>query len=283
MRWFETPQPLPPVGTEAEEWYHPPSYVVSRCAHWYFLKKTTSKKTKYLTHQNVAGHLNNKKSGSNQNVHQRNWSVDWKYQPDEDGVDTENYHDEDNVYIWYDIRGKNHNTKWLCSNELATLPKNMCGSVQFSRSVMSDSLWPHGLQHARRTWNVRSINQGKLEVVKQETARVNIYILGISELKWTGMGEFNSDDHYIYYCGQDSLRKNGAAIIVNERVWNAVLGCNLQNNRMISVCFQDKPFNTTVIQVYVPTTNVKEDEVEQFYEDLQDFLELTCQKMSFSL
>ena len=92
------------------------------------------------------------------------------------------------------------------------------------------------------------MNQGKLEVVKQEMARVNVSILGISELKWTRMGEFNSDDHYIYYCGQESLRRNGVAIVVNKRVRNAVLGCNLKNDRMISVCFQGKPFNITVIQ-----------------------------------
>ena len=98
------------------------------------------------------------------------------------------------------------------------------------------------------------MNQGKLEVVKQEMASVNMDILGISELRWTGMGEFNSDDHYIYYCGQEYLRKTGVAIIVNERVQNAVLGCSLKNNRMISVCFQGKPFNITVIQVYVPTS-----------------------------
>ena len=106
-------------------------------------------------------------------------------------------------------------------------------------------------------------------------ARVNIDILGISELKWTGMGKFNSDDHYIYYCGQESLRRNGVAIMVNKRVRNAVLGCNLKNDRMISVCFQGKPFNITVIQAYSPTSNAEEAEVEQFYEDLQDFLELT--------
>ena len=127
------------------------------------------------------------------------------------------------------------------------------------------------------------MNQGKLEVVKQEMARVNVDILGISEIKWTGMGEFNSDDHYIYYCGQESLRKNGVAIMVNRRVQNAVLGCSLKNDRMISVCFQGKPFNITVIHVYAPTTNAGEAEVEQFYEDLQDLLELTLQKMSFSL
>ena len=108
------------------------------------------------------------------------------------------------------------------------------------------------------------MNQGKLEVVKQEMARVNIYILGISELKWTGMGEFNSDDHYIYYCGQESLRKNGVALRVNKRVQNAVLGYNLKNNRMISVHFQGKPFNITVIQVYAPTSNTEEAEVEWF-------------------
>ena len=122
------------------------------------------------------------------------------------------------------------------------------------------------------------MNQGKLEVVKQETARVNIDILGISELKWTGMGEFNSDDHYIYYCGQESLRRNGIAIMVNKRVQNAVLGCNLKNDRMISVHFQGKPFNITVIQVYAPTTNAKEAEFEQFYDDLRDLLELTPKK-----
>ena len=114
------------------------------------------------------------------------------------------------------------------------------------------------------------MNQGKLEVVKQEMARVNINILGISELKWTGMGEFNSDDHYIYYCRLESLRRNGVAIMVNKRVRNAVLGCNLKNDRMISVHFQGKPFSITVIQVYAPTSNAKEAEVERFYENLQE-------------
>ena len=109
-------------------------------------------------------------------------------------------------------------------------------------------------------------------------ARVNIDILGISELKWTGMGEFNSDDHYIHYCGRESLRRNGVAIIVNKRFQNAELGCNLKNNRMISVHFQGKPFNITVIQVYALTSNAEEAEVEQFYEDLQDLLELTPPK-----
>ena len=107
------------------------------------------------------------------------------------------------------------------------------------------------------TWNVRSMNQGKLDVVKQEMARVNINILGISKLKWTEMGGFNSDDHYIYYCEQESLRRNGVAIIVNKRVSNAVLGCNLKNDRMISVCFHSKPFSITVIQVYYLTSKSK--------------------------
>ena len=125
------------------------------------------------------------------------------------------------------------------------------------------------------------MNQGKLEVVKWEMARVNISILGISELKWTGVGEFNSDDHDIYYCGQESLRRNGVAIIVNQRVCNAVLGCNLKNYRMISVHFQSKPFNTTVIQVYAPNHNAEKAEVEWFYEDLQDLLEPTPKKDVF--
>jgi len=107
---------------------------------------------------------------------------------------------------------------------------------------------------------------------------VNIDILGISKLKWTGMGEFNSDDQYIYYCGQESLRRNGVAIMVNKRLGNAVLGCNLKNYRMISVHFQGKPFNITVIQAYAPTSNAEEAEVEWFYEDLQDLLELTPKK-----
>ena len=112
------------------------------------------------------------------------------------------------------------------------------------------------------------MNHGKLEVVKQEIARVNVGILGISKLRWTVMGEFSSDEYYIYYCGQESLRRNGVAMIVNKRVRNAVLGCNLKNNRMISLHFQGKPFNITVIQVYDPTSNAEEAEIEQFYEDL---------------
>ena len=122
------------------------------------------------------------------------------------------------------------------------------------------------------------MNQGKLEEVKQEMARVNVDILGISELKWTGMGEFNSDEHYIYYCGKESLRRNGVTIMVNKRVRNAVLGCSLKNDRMISVRFHGKPCNITVIQVHAPTSNAEEAEVEWFYEDLQDLLELIPKK-----
>ena len=139
-------------------------------------------------------------------------------------------------------------------------------------------------QYCIGTWNVRSMNQGKLEVVKQEMASVNVDILGISELKWTGMGEFNSDDRYIYYCGQESLTRNGVAIMVYKRVQNAVLGCNLKNERMIFVHFQGKPFNITVIQAYAPNSNAEKAEVERFYKDLQDlFRTNTPQKMSFSL
>ena len=125
------------------------------------------------------------------------------------------------------------------------------------------------------------MNQSKLEEVKQEMARVNIYISGISELKWTGMGEFNSDNHYIYYYGQESLRRNGVAIIVNKRVWNAVLECSLKNDKMISVHFQGTPFNIMVIQVYTLTINGEEAEGEWFYEDPQDLLELTRKKDVF--
>ena len=118
------------------------------------------------------------------------------------------------------------------------------------------------------------MNQDKLEVVKQEITRVNIDILGISELKWPGMGEFNSDDHCVYYCGQESLRRNEVAPIVNKRIQKiSVLRRNLKNDRMISVHFQGKPFNVTAIQVYAPTTNAKEAKVELFYDDLQDLLE----------
>ena len=128
------------------------------------------------------------------------------------------------------------------------------------------------------TWNVKSMNQGKLEVVKQDMARVNVNILQIRKLKGTRMGEFNSDDHYIYYCGQESLRRNGVAITVNKRVRSAVLGCSLKSDRMISIHFQGKPFNITVNQVYASTSNTEEAEIEWFYEDLHDLIELTCKK-----
>ena len=117
------------------------------------------------------------------------------------------------------------------------------------------------------------MNQGKLDVIKQDMARMNVDNLGISELKWTGMGEFNSYDHDIYTVGQESLRRNGVAITVNKRVRNAVPGCNLKNDKMISVRFQGKPFNIMVIKAYAPYSNAEEAEAEQFYEDLQDFLE----------
>ena len=117
------------------------------------------------------------------------------------------------------------------------------------------------------------MNQDKLGVVKQEMAIANINILEISKLKWTAMGEFNTYDHYIDYCGQESFRRSGVAIIVNKRVWNAVLGCSLKIDRIISVQFQGKPFNITVIQIYDQTSNAEE--AEQFYKDLQDLLELT--------
>ena len=119
-------------------------------------------------------------------------------------------------------------------------------------------------QYCIGAWNVRSVNQGKLEVAKQKMARVNINILGISELRWTRMGEFNSDNHYIYYCGQESLRRNGVVIMINKRVQNAVLRCNLKNDRMISLRFQGKPFNSTLIQAYASTSNTEEAEVEWY-------------------
>ena len=128
------------------------------------------------------------------------------------------------------------------------------------------------------------MNQGKLEVFKQEMARVDVNILGISKLKWTGRGEFNSNDHFIYSCGQESLRRNGVAIMINKESEMQYLDTISKNDRMISVCFQGKPFNIRVIQAYAPISNAEEAEVLRFYEDLQDLLELTPQKqMSFSL
>ena len=125
------------------------------------------------------------------------------------------------------------------------------------------------------------MNEGKLEVVKQEMARVNVDILGISELKWTGMGEFNSDDPYIYYCRQESLRRNGVAIMVNKRVRNAVHGCSLKNDRMISVNFQGKPFNITVIQAYVPTSNAEEAELNGSMKTYKTFRTNTPKRCPF--
>ena len=139
-------------------------------------------------------------------------------------------------------------------------------------------VWCCKKQYCMETWNVRSVNQGKLDMVNQEMAIVNMDILGISGLKWTGMGKFNSDDHYIYYCGLESLRRNRMALTVNKRVWNRVFGCSLRNDRMISVHFQGKLLNITVIQVYALTSNVKEAEVEWFYKDFQDLLEITPKK-----
>ena len=135
-------------------------------------------------------------------------------------------------------------------------------------TVDGDKVWCCTEQYCIGTCNAMFMNQGKLEVVTQEMARVNVNILWVSELKWTGMDEFNSHEDYIYYCGKESLRRNAIATIVNRRVWNAVLGCNLKNDRMISVCFQSKPFNITVIPVYAPTSNAVEADDEQFYEDL---------------
>ena len=139
-------------------------------------------------------------------------------------------------------------------------------------------VWCGKQQYRIGTWNVRSMNQGKSEVVKQEMARVNANIFGINELKWTRMGEFNSGDHYIYYCRQEFLRRNGVAIIVKIRVWNIVLGCSLKNDRMITVPLQEKSFSMTGIQVYALTSNAEEAEVERFHEDLQDLLQLTQKK-----
>ena len=140
--------------------------------------------------------------------------------------------------------------------------------------VKSDAV-KNNITILHRNLECQVYDQGKLEVVKQEMARVNINILWISELKRTRMGEFNSDDHYVDYCGQESLRRNGIALIVNKRVQNTVLGCSLKKDRNISVHFWGKPLNITVIQVHAPNTNAKDCEVKWFYEDLQDLLELT--------
>ena len=126
-----------------------------------------------------------------------------------------------------------------------------------------------------RNWECQVHESRQIGSGQTGDGRVNVDIRGISELRWTRMGEFNSDDHYIYYCGQESLRRNGVAIMVNKRVQSAVLGCNLKNDRMVSVHFQGKSFSITVIQVYAPTSNSEEAEVEWFYEDLLDLLGLT--------
>ena len=153
-----------------------------------------------------------------------------------------------------------------------------CSAVDVSSG--ESQVWCCKEQYCIGTWNVRSMNQGKLDVVKHEMARVNINILGISELKWMGMGEFNSDDHFIYYCGQESLRRNGIALTVNKRDWNAILGCNLKNDKMISVHLQGKLFNITIIQVYDPITDVEE--ADQFYPSTPSRNKQE-RKMSFSL
>ena len=161
-------------------------------------------------------------------------------------------------------------------NEEAEPKQKQCPVVDVTGD--GSKVWCCKEQYLIGTWNVRSINQGKLEVVKQEIARVNTDILGISEIKWTRMGKFHSDDHYINYCVQESLRRNGAALIVKKTVWNAVPGCSLKNDRMISVHLQGKPFNVTVIQVHAPLNNTEEAEVEWFYEEVQELLELTSPK-----
>ena len=143
-------------------------------------------------------------------------------------------------------------------------------------------VWHSKEQYCIGTWNVRSKNQGQLGKVKQ-MARLSFNIWGISKLQWMGMDGFDSDDHCIYYCGQESLRRNGVALTVNQRVWSAVFGCSLKNDRMILVVFQGKPFNITVIQVYAPNTDAKETQIDHFYEDLQYLLELTPKKETLSI
>ena len=161
---------------------------------------------------------------------------------------------------------------WVLVCKVCLNPLSISSGNRIRNRVSKREFAPHtillGLLFCPWMWGSSSQPLQKLEVIKQEMARVNVDILGIRELKWTGMGEFNSDDRYIYYCGQDSLRRNGVAIIVNKRVRNAVLGCNLKTDRIISVHLQGKPCNITVIQGYAPTSNAKEAEVEWVYEDL---------------
>ena len=160
-----------------------------------------------------------------------------------------------------DICIQKSGTKWLLSSHY------LCFSyeVVISLELQNDCSGLQNLFIPQAELQMFSTQEWKSEVVKQEMARVNINILGISELKWSGRGEFNSDAHYIYYCGQESLRRNGVAIVVNKWIWNAVLGWNLINDTKISVHFQGKPFNITVIQFYVPTCNAEEAAAEQFY------------------
>ena len=167
-------------------------------------------------------------------------------------------------------------------NKDTELKRKWCPAVVLSGG--ESKVQCHKEQYCKGTWNVRSMNQRKLDVVKQEIGGANTDILRISELKWMRMGKFNSNNYCIYYCEQESLIKNGVALIVNKRVWNAVLGCTLKNDRMISVHFQGKSFNLTVTQVYAPTTDeeAKEDEAEIFYEDLQFSRTNTPKKMSFA-
>ena len=173
------------------------------------------------------------------------------------------------------LLGKNRNNSPR-KNDMAGPKQKWCSVVYVSGD--ESRIWWCKEQYCIGNWNIRSMNQGKMDMVKQAMVTININILAISELKWIRMGEFNSDCHYIYYCGQESHRRNGVTLIVNKRVWNAVLGCSLKNDRMIMVHFQGEPFDVTVIHIYVPTTNAKEAEVDQFYEDL----ELTPKKMLYS-
>ena len=172
-----------------------------------------------------------------------------------------------------------YNYEWMQKQWSSWVKQKQYLAVEVSGNERK--VWCCEEQYCIGTWNIKSMNQGKLHVVKQEMASVIIDILGISELKWMEMGEFNSDDCYIYYYGKESLRRNGVDLIVNKRVWNAVLGCNLKNNRMISVRFQGRPFNVIVIHVCAPATEAEKAEVDWFCEDLQHLLELTPKRCPF--
>ena len=169
--------------------------------------------------------------------------------------------------------------------EITTTPRmnELTGPKQIWHSVVDVSgdeskIWCCKEQHCIGTWNATSMNQGKLDMLKQEMVRININILWISKQKWMETGKFNSDNNCIYYCGQKPHRRNGVALIINKRVWNTVLGFSLHNDKIILVCFQGKPFKITVTQVYASTTDAKEAEVDQFYEDLEDLLGLKPKK-----